>query len=341
MTQMAQYDPTGPFSPYSYPDTLSPAAGTPTTNPFAANMLYEYEQRQPLQAPAPPAHAIAQRPSHHLSGRGRPHSYAAPNAPYAMEGAMAHYYPSGYATAPGMSPHLTPQAIAAILKEMRLSEKSRSRSPDRKAKSKSPPPAAPAPPPEPEKPAEDPAEKFFNMLLERDRLLRLADEQAAAEAAAAEAAEKARKEIAEAESAKIEAMLKKWDEDRLAREQAEREKIEAARKVAEAAAAREKELADAAQAAKEAAEKAATEKQKELEEAHKKAMDEAKAAAEEQEKKAKALEEDLAKLNPQPDDAKPPVHLTDMMNRRFDVPWRFAKSYKVGTLHESQNCSLL
>ena len=134
------------------------------------------------------------------------------------------------------------------------------------------------------------------------------------------------------------AMIKSFEDEKIARERAALAKIEADRAAAEAKIIKEledrkraEELSAATKKAKEAAEKEADEKAKKTKEAHEKAIEEAKKKADELEKKKKDLEDEVKKNKPDPDDKKAPIKFKDAMGRKFSFPWRICKSWKVRT----------
>lgn len=246
-----------------------------------------------------------------------------------MEHALAHYYPppSGY---PGYPPPTDPSIMAAYMAELRLRDTyshSASPEPPRSAKSKSPV-ASPPPAEVKEEPKEDQAVRLMALIAEHEEKKRLAAEARAREEALIAAAEKAKKDATDMESAKIAKLLQEWKEEEAKNRKAEKEAAEAAQKEAEAQAARDAEIAAAATAAREAAEKEAAAKAKAAEEESKKKIDEATAAAAALEKAKKELEDNLAKIAPQPDDKMGNVHFHDALNRKYDVPWRYAKTWK-------------
>ena len=333
-----------------YPPSANPFGAPSSQNPFSSTPLQSsalgggrdyfdqgYDSRpHPSQAPGP-----HMRPARHE----RPQSYG--GSPYPVEGVVSPYYPAQPSHSPyGYPPGTNERLIAQHLYDLELrAKKSHSTSPlGAPTRSKSPAPAAtPAPAPAPaakEEAKDDQAARLVKLLAEYEDTKRKAEDARAKEAASAAAAEEAKKAAENAESAKIEKMLMKWEEEREKRAQAEKSAAEAARKETEAKAARDAELAAAmaavkAAAEKEAAEKAkaaeaeATAKAKAAEEEATKKIAEAKAAAGELEKAKKALEEELAKNAPAPDDSKSSVHFQDVMGRKYDVPWRFAKTWKV------------
>ncbi|KAL1304665.1 hypothetical protein AAFC00_003624 [Neodothiora populina] len=350
------------------PQSSNPFAPGPSMNnpfsPVTATASAAGEYFPPYDRPSPPSahsqHAPPmQFPPPHLARprpQSRPQSYAGPAYP-GMEQAVAPYYqpPAQYH---GYPQGADPQLIAQYLHELQLREKSQASTPEpRSAKSKSPANPTPAPPPAPEPPKEDQAERLIALMAEYENKKQAAIDAKLKEEAEAAAAEQKKKDAIEAESAKIAALLQKFQDDAAKARKEELDKIEAERKVAEEKAARDAELAAAASAAREAAEKEAAAKAKAAEEeatakakaaeekakaAEEEAIAKAKAAEEEHAKKlaelkaaeeaatakAKAAEESLAKIAPAPDDAQPNVTFFDALGRKFEVPWRFAKTWK-------------
>lgn len=214
-----------------------------------------------------------------------------------------------------------PGLMAAYIQELRLRDQVRKSPPS------SPPQAAPAPEPKKE-PQEDSALTLIKLLDEREAKARVAADLIAQQQAATAAIEKAREEASNMESAKIAKMLQTWKEEEAKARKAEKEAAKAAQAAAEAQAAQAAAIAAAATAAREAAEKEAAAKAKKAEEESSKKIAEAAEKAAALEKAKKELEENLAKIAPQPDDTKGNVHFHDALNRKYDVPWRYAKSWK-------------
>ncbi|GAB7349580.1 hypothetical protein MBLNU459_g0273t1 [Dothideomycetes sp. NU459] len=283
-----------PFAAYAQPPgAFSPPPGAP--NPFAPMASSGgYFGGDPLAAAPhqPPPHS---RPP----PAPRPQSYAAPSPMGFPDGALAPYYPQ-YTPGmyPGMPP-LHPQYAHLYYAQHHT--------------------PSPPPPAEPAAPVEkvDEAARILAMLAEI--------EEKKAAVARQEAAEK---EKLNTESAKIAAMLQKFEDERLLREKEAIAKAEAEAAKKAAAQARDAEISEATKKAKEAAEKEAAEAAKKATEEHEKKLAEIQKAAEEHEKKKKELEEELAKTKPDPDSTKAPIKFKDAVNRDFAVPWTFAKTWK-------------
>lgn len=130
-------------------------------------------------------------------------------------------------------------------------------------------------------------------------------------------------------------LIKKHEEEAIARQKAwaAEKEAEAAARAAEKAKAeeekkRKQEIADAQKKAKEDAEKKAEEAAKKAKEEHDKKLAEAEKAKEEADKAKKALEEEIAKNKPDPDSSKPPIRFKDAVGRKFSFPWRLCKTWK-------------
>lgn len=329
------------MSPYGYSPSGNPfVTGPSSSNPFSpmpSNVSPPDDYFNPYGRPSP--HGGPHHP--HAIGRpappSRPLSYA--GGPYAVD-ALAHYHQPQF-------PYPNDPRIIAQLYELNMNRanKSHSASPDppRSAKSKSPAPAAAPPPavePVKEAPKEDQAEILIKLLAKHEADKLAAAEEKAKKEAEAAAAEKAKKDAENTESAKIAAMLQKWEEERQKREADEKAAAEAAKKATEEKAAKEAEIAALVLAAREAAnaeaaakakaaEEEAAAKTKAIEEESAKAVAAAKAAAEEAEKARKEAEEAVAKAQPSGEDEKACIHFHDAMGRRYDLPWKFAKTFKV------------
>lgn len=133
----------------------------------------------------------------------------------------------------------------------------------------------------------------------------------------------------------LRALIKKHEEERIAREQAMIAKAEADAAAAAAKAAKEEEekkkaeeIAAASAAAKEAAEKAAEEAAKKAKEESDKKLAESEKAKEAAEKKKKELEEEIKKNKPAPDMLKAPIKFKDAVGRKFSFPWHLCKTWK-------------
>ena len=130
-------------------------------------------------------------------------------------------------------------------------------------------------------------------------------------------------------------MIKKHEEERVAREAAMIAKAEAdaaAKAAAEARAIeeakRKEEIAAASASAKAEAEKAAAEAAKAAEAEHAKKLEEANKKHEAAETKKKELEEEVKKNKPTPDSQKAPIKFKDAVGRKFSFPWHLCKSWK-------------
>ena len=134
---------------------------------------------------------------------------------------------------------------------------------------------------------------------------------------------------------RLEAIIQKQEEARIARE---KEMIAKAEADAAAIAAKEakeqeekkkkEEIAAASKKAKEDAEKKAEDAAKKAKEEHEKALKEVENAKEEAEKKQKELEEEKAKLLPAPDTTKAPIRFKDAVGRKFSFPFHLCKTWK-------------
>lgn len=130
-------------------------------------------------------------------------------------------------------------------------------------------------------------------------------------------------------------LIKKHEEERIAREKAmiakaEADAAEAAAKKAKEEEAKKKaeEIAAASAAAKEAAEKAAEEAAKKAKEESDKKLAESEKAKEAAEKKKKELEDEIKKNKPAPDMLKAPIKFKDAVGRKFSFPWHLCKTWK-------------
>lgn len=123
-------------------------------------------------------------------------------------------------------------------------------------------------------------------------------------------------------------LIKKTEEERVAREQAAIAAAAAKKAKEEQEALQKKEVAAASAAAKEAAEKAAEEAAKAAKEESDKKLAEAEAARAELEKKQKELEEVVKKNEPEPDMLKAPIKFKDAVGRKFSFPWHLCKTWK-------------
>lgn len=341
LIRMPRNDPMSPMNPMNpmnhYGAGFAPqgnpfAQPSSSTNPFSpmasnASAAGDYfNSHDPRPSPNPqqhPGYAMSRPPP-----RSRPQSYGGP--PY-DQAALSPYNAVGFPYG-GMPPNVDPNIIIARhLHEMQKAERMRSdsTSPERpRTKSKSPAPPPPVAEVK-EEPKEDQAVRLIALLAEYDDKKRAAAEEKLNAEASAAAAEKAKKDAADMESVKIENMLLKWREEQEKREKERNDQAEAAKAVAEEKAKREAELAAAISAAKEAAEKDAAEKAKAAAEEYAKKVAEATAAAEAAEKAKKALEENVAKLQPAPDDSIKGIHFLDVLGRSYDLPWKLAKTWKV------------
>lgn len=321
--------PHDPFSPYAQGlNPFSPPAGSAANNPFSpvsTTASSSYFAMDPHAAPVTHPH-----PHMRPAGPQRPQSFIASTQMSYPDNAMAPYYPPGYpglphAMYPG-GPHVHPHHPHYPYMY---------------------PGQQHAPSPPPEKPTTpvvaapvekvDDAARIFAMFTELEEKKAAAAKKEADEKEAKAAKEAALKELKETESAKIELMLKKWEEERVLREQEKIAKAEAEAAAKAAVDARDAAISDAAKKAKEEAEKDAAEAAKKAAEEHEKKLAEIQKAAEEHEKKKKELEEELAKSKPDPDSAKAPIKFKDAVNRNFYFPWTLAKTWKVSiSLH--YNC---
>lgn len=145
-----------------------------------------------------------------------------------------------------------------------------------------------------------------------------ADKQIAAEE---KAAKQAKKDAENVESAKIAVMLKKWEEQRLERGDAENAAIVAAKDEMEEKVAKEADPASLNLAAK-GASNAKT-----------------RAVADEAEKARKYAEEAAAKAPLLSEDEKASIHFHDAEGGRHDLPWKLAKTFKVSLASRSDNDS--
>ncbi|KAF2168950.1 hypothetical protein M409DRAFT_65289 [Zasmidium cellare ATCC 36951] len=130
-------------------------------------------------------------------------------------------------------------------------------------------------------------------------------------------------------------LIKKHEEEAVARQKAwaAEKEAEAAARAAEKAKIeeekkRKQEIADAQKKAKEDAEKKAEEAAKKAKDEHEKKLAEAEKAREDADKAKKALEEEMAKSKPSPDSAKAPIRFKDAVGRKFSFPWPYCKTWK-------------
>ena len=126
----------------------------------------------------------------------------------------------------------------------------------------------------------------------------------------------------------LRALIKKQDDERIAREQAIEAAALAKKLKAEQEELKSQEIAAASAAAKAAAEKAAEEAAKAAKDESDKKLAEAEAAKVELEKKQKELEEAMAKNAPVPDMLKAPIKFKDAVGRKFSFPWHLCKTWK-------------
>jgi hypothetical protein len=126
----------------------------------------------------------------------------------------------------------------------------------------------------------------------------------------------------------LRAMIKKQEDERVAREEALIAAEKAKKLQAEQEALKVKEIAAAAAAAKADAEKAAEDIAKKAKEESDKKLAEVEAAKVELEKKQKELEEAAAKNKPIPDMEKAPIKFKDAVGRKFSFPWHLCKTWK-------------
>lgn len=126
----------------------------------------------------------------------------------------------------------------------------------------------------------------------------------------------------------LRAMIKKQEDERVAREEAIIAAEKAKKLQAEQEALKAKEIAAAAAAAKADAEKAAEDVAKKAKEESDKKLAEVEAAKVELEKKQKELEEAAAKNKPIPDMEKAPIKFKDAVGRKFSFPWHLCKTWK-------------
>jgi len=126
----------------------------------------------------------------------------------------------------------------------------------------------------------------------------------------------------------LRAMIKKQEDERIAREEAIVAEAKAKKLQAEQEALKAKEIAAAAAAAKADAEKAAEDVAKKAKEESDKKLAEVEAAKVELEKKQKELEEAAAKNKPIPDMEKAPIKFKDAVGRKFSFPWHLCKTWK-------------
>lgn len=130
-------------------------------------------------------------------------------------------------------------------------------------------------------------------------------------------------------------LIRKHEEERVAREKAMIAKAEAdaaevaARKAREEEEKKKKEeIAVATSKAKEDAEKKAKEAADKAKEESDKKLADAQKAKEEAEKKKKDLEEEVKKNKPTPDSLKAPIVFKDAVGRKFSFPWSICKTWK-------------
>jgi hypothetical protein len=126
----------------------------------------------------------------------------------------------------------------------------------------------------------------------------------------------------------LRAMIKKQENERIAREEAIIAAERAKKLQAEQEALKAKEIAAAAAVAKADAKKAAEEVAKMTKEQSDKKFTEVEAAKVELEKKLKELEEAAAKNKPIPDMEKAPIKFKDAVGRKFSFPWHLCKTWK-------------
>ena len=135
--------------------------------------------------------------------------------------------------------------------------------------------------------------------------------------------------------ARLEALMVKQEEARVAREKEIFAKAEAEAAAAAAKKLKEEEdkqkkeeIAEASKKAKEEAEKKAAEAAKKAKEEHEKKLKDAQTAKEEAEKKQKELEEEKKKLTPAPDTTRAPIKFKDAVGRKFSFPYHLCKTWK-------------